>query len=324
MNITATRIGDSPIIHPHMDDRMGDNINGPAIIAMPDWAPGLGRYHLYFSDHKGTYIRLAYADDLLGPWTIHSPGSLDLADSFYEPADPPSPAPGQRPPWAEKMDGGYLYAHIASPDVHVDHANKRFMMYYHGLLRHGDQLSRMAISDDGVTFTAKEPLLAPPYVRAFQHKGMIYAITWGGDIWRAPDWGAPFVKGPNVAFYHPRKGIGEGFRHGEARIIDGLLHIFYTRFGDRPERILHSTIHIDKDWMEWTANSPETLLSPEGEWEGAELALNRSVMGAAHCQLRELRDPCYFQDTDGQRYLLYVGGGESGIGLARLSGFQFT
>ena len=42
-----------------MDNRMGDNINGPTLIRMPDWAPGFGKYHLYFSDHKGKYIRLA-------------------------------------------------------------------------------------------------------------------------------------------------------------------------------------------------------------------------------------------------------------------------
>ncbi|MGB0506745.1 MAG: hypothetical protein ACPGGK_11165, partial [Pikeienuella sp.] len=269
-------MSDNPIIYPHMDDRMGNNINGPSIIAMPEWAQALGQYHLYFSDHKGTYIRLAHADQLIGPWTIHRPGSLDLADSFFEPTDPPPPPPGQRPPWAEKMDGGYLYAHIASPDVHIDHANKRFVMFYHGLLYNGDQLTRMATSIDGVTFTANEQLLAPPYTRAFLHAGMIYAITWAGDIWRAPDWGSPFEQGPNLVFYDSKEGIGEGIRHAEARIIDDKLHLFYTRFSDRPERILHSTVNIRSDWMDWTASSPNTLLSPSTAWEGADLPLQRS------------------------------------------------
>ena len=79
MTIKATRLLDHPIIYPHMDDRMGDNINGPAIIRMPDWASGkLGKYHLYFSDHRGTYLRMAFAEDLLGPWVIHSPGVMSL------------------------------------------------------------------------------------------------------------------------------------------------------------------------------------------------------------------------------------------------------
>ncbi len=63
-----------------MDARMGDNINGPSVIEAPSWAgPALGRTYLYFADHKGTYIRLAHADALEGPWRIHSP--------VFEPAE---------------------------------------------------------------------------------------------------------------------------------------------------------------------------------------------------------------------------------------------
>ena len=39
---------------------MGDNINGPSLIRVPNWVEGrLSRYYLYFADHKGAYIRLA-------------------------------------------------------------------------------------------------------------------------------------------------------------------------------------------------------------------------------------------------------------------------
>ena len=38
MPLIATRLLDQPIIRPHMDRRMGNNINGPALIRMPDWA----------------------------------------------------------------------------------------------------------------------------------------------------------------------------------------------------------------------------------------------------------------------------------------------
>ncbi|MBC7237378.1 MAG: hypothetical protein H5T69_16175, partial [Chloroflexi bacterium] len=86
----------NPIIRPHMDERMGGNINGPSLIRVPDWLPDpLGRYYLYFGDHRGTYIRLAYADSLEGPWSIYTPGVLALEDSFF-------------------------VHHLASPDVHVD------------------------------------------------------------------------------------------------------------------------------------------------------------------------------------------------------------
>src|SRR5687767_15557512 len=87
------RFPENPIIRPNMDARMGDNINGPSLIRVPDWVERpLGRYYLYFGHHDGRYIRLAYADDLHGPWQTHKPGVLPLAASHFA-------------------------GHIASPDV---------------------------------------------------------------------------------------------------------------------------------------------------------------------------------------------------------------
>jgi len=105
-SIAVTRLGDGPIITPEMDTRMGGNIQGPSLIKVPDWVMNpLGNYYLYFADHRGTYVRMAYADEVTGPWTVYSPGTLKLEDSFF-----PTTAPGQN---------AALYAHIASPDVHV-------------------------------------------------------------------------------------------------------------------------------------------------------------------------------------------------------------
>ncbi len=71
MKVRAERVGKAPIITPHMDARMGDNINGPSLIEAPAWLPGrLGSYYLYFAHHDGQYIRLAYADRLEGPWKL--------------------------------------------------------------------------------------------------------------------------------------------------------------------------------------------------------------------------------------------------------------
>lgn len=321
MPIRATRIGDKPIITPNMDARMGSNINGPAVVRMPDWAEGkLGAYHLYFSDHKGTYIRLAYADSILGPWTMHSPGVLDLRESLFSAVDPPEPPEAARPAWAKKMKGGYLYAHIASPDVHVDHADRSIRMYYHGLLWNGDQQTRLAVSKDGIKFEPRSPLLGPPYFRAFRFADHIYTITWGGELWRAADWQGPFERGPQLIPFRVRDGLGEGFRHGEVHRIGDTLYLFYTRMGDRPERILHTTVRLRGDWTSWAAGSSSTLLEPELDWEGADLALETSMMGAVDERVRELRDPCVFEDDDGRTYLLYCGAGERGIGIAMLSG----
>ncbi|MDX1576500.1 MAG: hypothetical protein R3285_09920, partial [Kiloniellales bacterium] len=84
MPVVARRLLSHPIIRPRMDARMGDNINGPSLLKVPPWIERpLGRYYLYFADHKGDYIRLAYADRLEGPWTVYGPGTLQLAESHF-------------------------------------------------------------------------------------------------------------------------------------------------------------------------------------------------------------------------------------------------
>src|SRR5205085_10570145 len=89
----ATRLLDRPIISPEQDETIGENIQGPSLIRVPDWVEErLGAYYLYFADHKGRYIRLAYADNLLGPWKIHVPGTLQLEGSYLLTAPPPGPA----------------------------------------------------------------------------------------------------------------------------------------------------------------------------------------------------------------------------------------
>jgi hypothetical protein len=70
--VRVVRLVDGPIISPEMHPSIGVNIQGPALIRVPDWVEGrLGAYYLYFADHKGSYIRLAYADALTGPWLVH-------------------------------------------------------------------------------------------------------------------------------------------------------------------------------------------------------------------------------------------------------------
>jgi hypothetical protein len=76
--LTVTRHG--PIITPNMlpgDD--GANINYPSLIKVPEWvANPLGRYYLYFSSHRRSrYIRLVYANEITGPWTVYAPWDAD-------------------------------------------------------------------------------------------------------------------------------------------------------------------------------------------------------------------------------------------------------
>ena len=298
---------------------MGENINGPSLIEAPVWLPNrLGRYYLYFAHHDGHYIRLAIADDIAGPWRMHEPGVLSAEQSHFPHVDPPEPPPEERPVWAKHMKGGYLYAHIASPDIHIDDSARQLRMYFHGLLPNGEQATRLALSGNGLDFTVNEPLLGPPYFRAFVRDGWIYTIAWGGSLWRSRHWHEPFEEGPNLIHYAAKDGIGEGFRHGETHVTGDTLYVIFTRMGDAPERLLYSRVEMRGNWLDWRAGGVEELLAPELPWEGTDLPVRTSTMGAERQRVRELRDACVFHDTDGETYLLYCGAGESGIGIAKL------
>ena len=48
---------------------------------------------------------------------------LALADSLFEPENPPPDPALPQPDWVAGLKGDYLYAHITSPDVHIDAAS---------------------------------------------------------------------------------------------------------------------------------------------------------------------------------------------------------
>ena len=152
-SVRIERLVDAPIIRPEMDAAMGSNLAGPSLIRVPEWLPNpLGRYYLYFADHRGTYIRLAYADELTGLWTTYEPGTLQLDQSHF---------PTTCPPCAPER----AYVHIASPDVHVDDARREVVMYVHGR-DVGRQVTRVAVSTDGLRFEARPEILGRPYFRS--------------------------------------------------------------------------------------------------------------------------------------------------------------
>ena len=129
--MNVRRFASNPIIHLGSHAGLGGNVNGPSLIQAPGWIDRpLGRYYLYFAHHQGDYIRLAYSDNLEGPWRVYQPGTLRLEQS-------------------------YCYNHIASPDVHVDEINRQVRMYYHGWVGEEVQRTKVALSDDGIRFKAR-------------------------------------------------------------------------------------------------------------------------------------------------------------------------
>lgn len=300
--VTAERLLDRPIIYPELDPTITANIQGPSLIKVPDWVKNrLGRYYLYFASHKGDSIRLAYADDIKGPWKIHQGGALQLTQSLY-PTQLPGVAPGQR-------EADELKAHIASPDVHVDEVNKRIVLYYHGILAPNDQKSRVAISPDGVHFTPRPELLGPSYFRVFHLGDYSYALAMPGILLRSKDGLSRFERGPAL--------FGRDQRHTAVLQRGNELFVFWTKVGDAPERIYLSRIDTRRDWHEWKAGVPVEVLKPEFPWEGSDAPVTPSRRSTAFGHVNQLRDPAIFEE-DGKTYLLYAVAGESGIALARL------
>ena len=287
----STRLSGNPILHRDSAAGVGSNINGPSLIAAPSWIERpLGRYYLYFAHHRGTFIRLAVADQLEGPWRVYQPGTLQLSESCF-------PTEGRRP-------------HIASPDVHVDARSGTVRMYYHGLdTATRKQHTRVAVSRDGVHFEARPEILGRPYFRAFFHDGWWYALAMPGILYRSTDGLTGFERGPQL--------FDSSMRHSALLQRGGGLHVFWSRVGDCPERILCSTVALDGDWRSWRAGPASEVLEPEESWEGADRPLEPSVRGWADEPVRQLRDPAIFEE-DGRTYLLYAVAGESGIALAEL------
>ena len=302
VTVKATRLPNNPIIKPEMfkDAKDGHDINGPTLIRVPGWvAKPLGKYYLYFANHRGTYIRLAYADSLNGPWKIHEGGVLAL---------------DQLP---VKMD------HIASPELMVDEKAHRILLYYHGTVRDSNmppnpgkwngQLTFVATSEDGLAFKPRLDVMSAFYLRVFSYGGKTYGIckdgNTGAQLCRTGDPLSPFEQGPQVL---PK------CRHVALLPKGDTLWVFFSQSGGCPESILVTRFNLKEDWTKWGENAPSPILvlKPEPPWEGTGYNLKPSADGAA-VRVQELRDPFVFED-EGKFFLLYSVAGEMGIAIAEL------
>lgn len=293
--VFARRIGDGPIITPA--DLPGDdgvNINGPSAIAAPDWLPNrLGRFYLYFAHHHGRYIRLAYADHIEGPWTIHAPGTLSLADVT-----------------------GLCRDHMASPEMIVDHDRREILMYFHACEADGKrQRTYLAVSSDGIAFRDPRGPLAPFYLRTMPWRGQVLGLA-KGIVCLSPDGRDAFRELDIQAF--PDDTDTVKVRHTALRLDGDRLHVIWSRSGDALEHLLHGTIDLSRPEDQWRIAGVTSLLRPEHPWEGADLPVAASKEGAAKGREHALRDPALLAH-DGRHYLFYSVAGESGIAVAEVT-----
>jgi hypothetical protein len=307
--VTAVRLGNGPVIYPGMpglEGELGTNIDGPSVIKAPSWLKHpLGKYYMYFAHHRGTYIRLAYADRPEGPWHVYKPGTL-------------------------RLDQTTAINHIASPDVMVDDAHKRFVLYVHGPIEPVDghyggrpymQRTFVATSSDGIHFGHASGPFAQPYMKTFRYKGAVYGLAMSDKQTAYPLWlrsGQFFRSATGMPPFAPGPRILTEMRHAAVLVQGHVLDIFYTVVGDKPERILFSQVDLRPDWTEWTASAPTEVLRPEKAYEGADEPMEASKGGMSGGRERALRDPAILDD-DGQVYLYYSVAGELGIAVARVT-----
>ena len=301
-SIRIERLLDDPIINPDMDGRMGRNIAGPSLIRVPDWVENsLGRYYLYFADHRGLYIRLAYAEYLAGPWTMHEPGTLQIEQSHFPTTCPSCAADSPNPAGA--------YAHVASPDVHVIDERQEIVMYVHGW-------ERGPPADPCRGLEGRTPLRGTPgnpgpavLPGVPARRLLVRAGHAGRVMYRSRDGLTGFEEGPSL--FNPN------LRHSALLKRGNRLFVFWTERGDAPERVWLASIDLSGDWRDWKATGRVEVLRPERPWEGADLPVEPSRGGAINVPVNQLRDPAIFEE-DGRVYFLYAVAGERGIALAEV------
>jgi hypothetical protein len=323
----AVRLPENPLITQRMSPVLGDDINGPSVIRVPAWiGHPLGRYYLYFAHHKGRFIRMAYADDLAGPWKIYEPGVLDVKDTaFYRP-QPDSPGASDT-----------FYTHVASPEVVVDEANKRLVMLVHGWFTDGKrwpedpkeaarwalengygQYTQTVVSADGLNFATRPGItVRTSYSRVFRWRDTWYIMGRLGVLGRANDLLARFEAGPNP--FDGGTWAGR-VRHVAPMVRGDTLYVFFSGIGDAPERILLSTIALTSDWRTWRASPPVEVLRPLAAYECTDIPITPSKAGEAEGPEHALRDPGVIEDK-GRLLLFYSYCGEQGIAAAEVTSF---
>jgi hypothetical protein len=322
---TARRLPQNPLITLDSSPSLGDNINGPSIVRVPDWIERpLGRYYMYFGHHMGAFIRLAYADRIEGPWRIHEPGVVPVAGTaFYRPQpDPP-----------ENLEN--FYTHVASPDVYVDHTNRRLVMWFHGWFTEGrrwpigepaarawaqkngyGQYTQAAESQDGLAFEVRPQITRTSYLRVFPHDRRLYGMARLGLLLRASDTSAAFETGPNPFARTPYAGR---VRHVALLQRGATMYVFFTAIGDDPERVMMSTIATAGDWTAWRASKAVEILRPEAPYECPSLPGGPSAAGDVKGPVKQLRDPAVFEEN-GRAFLFFSFWGVQGIAAAELDG----
>ena len=278
---------------------------GPSVVRVPSWLPPplslVGEYLMFFASHWGRALRVATAPKPSGPWAIFPHDVLTLKDVPH------------------------CRGHLASPDVHVDDAERKLVVYFHchPAGQGGKQWTFVADSPTGFTFRPVQPVvpIRDFYFRRFVANGTVFGIAKqendGGVMYRSVNGGATFTKLPGLL---PR------MRHAAPLVRGGQVHLFYTSIGDAPEHIKHAVLWPDGDaagaaagsTAAWIPRGEASFVFPVTPTEGALIAPRPSTPGPAFGRSHALRDPAVLLDK-GRLYLYFTVAGENGISGGELT-----
>ena len=199
---------------------------------------------------------------------MHEPGVVPVSGTaFFRPQpDPP-----------ENLEN--FYTHVASPEIYVDDARQRIVLWFHGWYTNGErwpvgqaearewarqkaygQFTQSAESSDGLHFDVRPEISRTSYLRVFRFGDLFYGMARLGLLLRAPDPRWSFTAGSNPF----RDGLyANRVRHVAVTRKGDTLVVFFTGIGDAPERIMMSTVALRGDWADWRASAPAEVLQPE-------------------------------------------------------------
>ena len=264
-----------------------NNINGPSIIKVPEFIENpLGKYYLYFGHHKGTYIRMAYSNNITGPYTLYKPGVLDIKNT-----------PG--------------YDHLASPDVIIDYQNKRLVLYYHCVFNNNitPQSTFYAYSNNGLDFISEKVNILYPYFRYFSYLDCEYGLA----MYYLK---SSIILKKNGNSYEEFSKLLPNSRHTSVIVIGSKIFIAYTIVGDCPEHIYFCQItNFEKNNVK--TSDKISLVKPEFNFEHNDQKPIISSYGAVYQKVNQLRDPYIFIDNN-DLYLFYTVCGEKGIAVCKI------
>lgn len=275
-----------------------ENINGPCVIQwnLPPIIPFRKKlYLMYFADHWGTYIRVA--------WSLKPSGSFTRIP-FLRPLL-------IRAHFDDRVN------HVASPEV-VRQGQKTYLFTHSPIKRlDGKQVTFLSRLRLGVFCSKPKQTDLPSYARFFNHVGRLYAITFRADIFEfdiqtLASTRIEVDKKPLLTSDAPVEAV----RHPHVvKYLDQLL-VFYTRTGDAPERIFVSRMEF-KSQTNVGFGEPIEVIRPEMNYEGALLPIAPSKKGKSQNPEQSLRDP-FVAVFDKDCFLYYAVSGERGIACLKI------